>query len=173
MPIISNCKSCDEAFDECGGSMSRGRHYAPYCSRYCQMFHIKGHKSGEWPYPKFDMKCDWCGDPFQMKKGRAEGSQRCCSLKCSREARGKRNNKINRVMQVMKIKGTAISAREIAYEISKIPANGWRNKLGSQSVANILKQLIARGAIEVFKGHTHTYKLKDGSTPFRQYSRPA
>ena len=26
MPILSNCKSCDDAFDECGGSMSRGRH---------------------------------------------------------------------------------------------------------------------------------------------------
>ena len=84
MPVLSECKVCAESFDECGGSMSRGRHYAPYCSRYCQMFQIKGYKIGVGQYPKFDMDCDWCGGPFQLRKGRAEGSQRVCSLKCSR-----------------------------------------------------------------------------------------
>ncbi len=172
MPILSNCKSCNDPYDECGGSMSRGRHYAPYCSRYCQMFHTKGYSYGEWPAPKFELECDWCGGPFELKRGRAEGSQRVCSLSCSRTARGKRNNKIHRVMQTMKILGRPVSAHDIAYEISKIPANGWRNRLGSQSVANILKQLIGRGAVDVVKGHTHTYELKDPTTPFRQYSRP-
>ena len=76
-------------------------------------------------------------------------------------------------MQTLKVLGRPVSAHEVAYELSKIPANGFRNKLGAQSVANILKLLIARGAINVLKGHIHTYKLKDGSTPFRQYSRPA
>ncbi len=63
-------------------------------------------------------------------------------------------------MQTMKILGRPVSAHDIAYEISKIPANGWRNRLGSQSVANILKQLIGRGAVDVVKGHTQWQKLK-------------
>jgi hypothetical protein len=76
-------------------------------------------------------------------------------------------------MQTLKVLARPVSAHEIAYELSKIPANGFRNKLGAQSVANILKRLIARGGVEVFKGHTHTYKLKDANAPFKRYSRPA
>jgi hypothetical protein len=78
-------------------------------------------------------------------------------------------------MQVLKIKGShrPITAHEIAYEISKIPANGWRNKLGSVSVANVLKRLIARGAVTVSQGHIKTYELKNMNTPFRQFSTPA
>ena len=173
MPLLVNCKSCNEPYDECGGSMSRGRHYSPFCSRYCQLFHTKDHSHKEWPTPKFDLNCDWCGDPFQLTRGRAEGSQRVCSLKCSREARGKRQNKANRVLQTMKILARPVSAHEIAYELSKIPCNGWRNTLGSQSVANTLKLLIARGAVNVLKGHTHIYQLKDPNAPFRQYGKPA
>jgi len=172
MPILTNCKSCDGAFDECGGSMSRGRHYAPYCSRYCRAFHHGGYEYG-FEFPQFERNCDWCGDSFQLRRGRKESSQRVCSLKCSREARSKRNNKGHRVMQTLKVLARPVSAHEIAYELSKIPANGFRNKLGAQSVANILKRLIARGGVEVFKGHTHTYKLKDANAPFKRYSRPA
>jgi hypothetical protein len=173
MPLLVNCKSCDWLFDECGGSMSRGRHYSPYCSRYCQLFDIKGHTQEEWPSPKFDLNCDWCGDPFQLMKGRGEGSQRMCSLKCSRESRWKRNNKAHRVLQIMKILAHPLSASDIAYEISKIPCNGWRNSLGSRSVANVMKLLYARGAIEIIEGHTNTYKLKDPHVPFKQYGKPA
>ena len=180
MPILIKCKACGDDFDECGGSMSRGRHYTPYCSRYCQMFYNKGYKmdgeNGPYgrKYPKFDMKCDWCGGPFQLKRGRTEGSQRYCSVKCSRTARFKRNNKWNRVLQVLKIKGSRnpITAHEIAYEISKIPSNGWRNKLGAVSVANVLKRLVARGAVNVSQGHIKTYELKNVNTPFKQFSIP-
>ena len=76
----------------------------------------------------------------------------------------------------MKILGGPVSAHDIAYEISKIPCNGWRNALGSQSVANVLKLLNARGAIKVYKSKNHsvsTYELKDPTAPFKQYGKPA
>ena len=174
MPLLVNCVSCDELFDECGGSMSRGRHYAPFCSRYCRIFHREGYQLGQ--YPHFERKCDWCGAAFQLTRGKYEGSQRVCSLKCSREARAKRNNKAHRVLQTMKILARPVSAHEIAYELSKIPCNGWRNTLGSQSVANVLKLLKARGAVKISMGknkQAHIYKLRDPNAPFKQYGKPA
>ncbi len=170
MPLLMNCKSCDWLFDECGGSMSRGRHYAPFCSRYCRAFYKGGYQIGE--HPEFKRNCDWCGGSFQLMKGEDKSSQRMCSLKCSRESRWKRNNKANRVLQIMKILIEPLSARDIAYELSKIPCNGWRNSLGSRSVANVMKLLYARGAIEIIEGHTNRYKLKDPHAPFKQYGKP-
>lgn len=72
------CIQCNQPFETYLSNLQRGN--GKYCSPECQYKAMSGEGSGLWTGGTFELKCEFCGKPFTVRRHRKDLSRFCSNI---------------------------------------------------------------------------------------------